>query len=62
MRKTGIEPCPCSPTKSIFKKTDEPVRKEAMEMQTENRTVDTAGEGDGGMNERVAWKRIHYHM
>ena len=50
MRKTGIEPCPCSATKSIFKKTDEPISKEAMEVQTENRIVDTVGEGDCGMN------------
>ena len=50
MRKTGIEPCPCSATKSIFKKIDEPISKEAMEVQTENRIVDTVGEGDCGMN------------
>ena len=49
MRKIAIEPCPCSPTKSMFKKVDEPIRKEAMEMQTEKRTVDTVREGDGGM-------------
>ena len=29
---------------------------------TENRRVDTVGEGEGGRIERIVWKQTHYHM
>ena len=37
--------------------TDDPICRAAMEMQTENRSVDTVGEGEVGRIERIAWKR-----
>ena len=42
--------------------TDEPICRTGIEMQTEYRLVDTAGEGGGGHTERVALRYIHYHV
>ena len=41
--------------------TDEPIRRPAVETQTENRIVDTVREGEGRV-ERAAWKHVHDHM
>ena len=41
---------------------DEPICRAAVEMQTENRLVDTVGKERVGRMERAAWKHIHYHM
>ena len=44
------------------KATDDPNCRAAIEMQTGNRLVGPAGEGQGGWTEGVAWKHTLYRM